>query len=75
MPHAPAPTRFGVFEWDPAGKELRKRGIRISVPGQSLAILGMLLEHAGEVVTREEIQHRLWPDGTEVEFARGVARR
>jgi DNA-binding winged helix-turn-helix (wHTH) protein/dienelactone hydrolase len=63
---------FGVFELDLQARELRKRGVRVSVPGQSLEILIMLLARPGEVVTREEIRERLWPDGTVVEFEHSV---
>jgi DNA-binding winged helix-turn-helix (wHTH) protein len=60
--------RFGVFEADPATGELRKQGRRIQLQGQPFDILVMLLEHSGEVVSRTQIQERLWPDGTFVDF-------
>lgn len=63
---------FGVFELDLQARELRKHGMRVSLPDQSLEILIMLLERPGEVVTREEIRKRLWPDGTVVEFDHSV---
>jgi DNA-binding winged helix-turn-helix (wHTH) protein len=65
-------TRFGGFEFDPSSRELRKGETRLRVPDQSLAILAMLLEHPGELVTREAIQARLWPNGTVVEFEHSV---
>jgi TolB-like protein/DNA-binding winged helix-turn-helix (wHTH) protein/Tfp pilus assembly protein PilF len=65
---APAMMRFGVFELDPVAGELRRAGVRIRLPEQSLRILVMLLERPGTVVTREELRHGLWPDGTFVEF-------
>src|SRR5215472_3804464 len=68
-----APTaRFGGFEFDPSSLELRRSGVRLKVPDQSLEILKMLLEHPGELVTREAIQARLWPNGTVVEFEHSV---
>jgi TolB-like protein/DNA-binding winged helix-turn-helix (wHTH) protein/Flp pilus assembly protein TadD len=67
------PVRFGVFEWNPEAGELRKRGVRLSVPAQSLSILAILVERPGEVVTRDEIRERLWPDGTVVEFEHSVS--
>ncbi|HTS09489.1 MAG TPA: winged helix-turn-helix domain-containing protein [Candidatus Eisenbacteria bacterium] len=60
--------RFGVFEADEATGQLRKQGRRVQLQGQPFDILIMLLEHAGEVVSRAQIQERLWPDGTFVDF-------
>ncbi|SPF38274.1 putative Transcriptional regulatory protein-like protein [Candidatus Sulfopaludibacter sp. SbA4] len=68
---APA-YRFGVFELDARGGELRKHGIRIKLQDQPRQILMLLLERAGEVVTREEIQKRLWPDNTFVDFDNAI---
>ena len=65
-------ARFGGFEFDLSSRELRKGRTRIRVPDQSLAILAMLLERPGELVTREAIQARLWPHGTVVEFEHSV---
>jgi DNA-binding winged helix-turn-helix (wHTH) protein len=72
-----ASVRFGGFEFDLSLRELRKGGSRLRVPDHSLAILAMFLERPGELVTRETIQSRLWPNGTVVEFehSRGRARR
>ncbi len=64
--------RFGAFEFDVQSRELRKYGLRIKLNGQPISILGILLEHAGEVVTREELQNRLWPVGTYVDFEHSV---
>ena len=60
--------RFGAFEFEPHAGELRKRGIRIRLEGQPLAILRMLLERPGDLVTREELQKELWPADTFVDF-------
>ena len=60
--------RFGVFEFDLRSGELRKHGIRIKLQDQPCQILAILLEHRGEMVTREELQHRLWPSDTYVDF-------
>ncbi len=65
-------ARFGGFEFDLSTRELRKGQTRLRVPDQSLEILAMLLEHPGELVTRESIQARLWPNGTVVEFEHSV---
>jgi eukaryotic-like serine/threonine-protein kinase len=65
-------VRFGPFELDSRAGELRKHGIRIKLKLQGVRILLMLLERPGEVVLREEIQRRLWPDDTVVEFDHGI---
>ena len=65
---APDVVRFGAFEFDLVTQELRKGRTKLRVPDQSLAILAMLLERPGKLVTRDAIQARLWPNGTIVEF-------
>ena len=60
--------RFGAYEFDLRAGELRKHGIRIKLQEQPCQILGILLEHRGEMVTREELQSRLWPSNTFVDF-------
>jgi len=55
-------VRFGVFEVDLRSGELRKAGVKLKIVGQPFQVLTILLEHAGEVVTREELQKQLWPD-------------
>jgi TolB-like protein/DNA-binding winged helix-turn-helix (wHTH) protein len=65
-------ARFGAFELDFEKRELRKRGIRIRLPDQSFEILAMLVARPGELVGREEIRQRLWPNGTIVEFEHSV---
>jgi TolB-like protein/DNA-binding winged helix-turn-helix (wHTH) protein len=60
--------RFGAYEFHPRTAEHRKQGIRIRMEGQPLAILTLLLEQSGELVTREEIQIELWPEETFVDF-------
>jgi TolB-like protein/DNA-binding winged helix-turn-helix (wHTH) protein/Flp pilus assembly protein TadD len=64
--------RFGVFEADLRAGELRKQGQRVRLQEQPFRVLEMLLEHPGEVVTREEIQQRLWPADTFVDFDHGL---
>jgi DNA-binding winged helix-turn-helix (wHTH) protein/tetratricopeptide (TPR) repeat protein len=63
---------FGPFEVNPRSGELRKHGIRIKLQDLPFRLLLVLLEHPGEVVTREELQARLWPAGTHVDFERGL---
>ena len=55
-------VRFGEFEVDVRTKELRKDGVKLKFSGQPFQVLAILLERPGEVVTREELQKRLWPD-------------
>ncbi len=64
--------RFGVFEVDLQAAELRKNGVKVKLQEQPFQILSLLLERPGKVVTREEIQQRLWPDGTFVDFEHGL---
>ncbi len=63
---------FGSFEVNPSTGELRKQGIRIKLHEKPLQVLLALLEHPGQVVTRKEIQERLWPQDTFVEFENGL---
>jgi Tol biopolymer transport system component/DNA-binding winged helix-turn-helix (wHTH) protein len=62
------PWRFGVFEVDPSRQELRRDGTPIRMREQSFRILVYLLEHAGEIVTREQLRAVLWPSDTFVAF-------
>jgi DNA-binding winged helix-turn-helix (wHTH) protein/Tol biopolymer transport system component len=55
-------VRFGAFEADVQTGELRKDGVKLKFSGQPFQVLAILLERPGEVVTREELQKRLWPD-------------
>src|ERR1700693_6545661 len=64
--------RFGSFQLDVRAGELRLNGVKVRVPDQSIQILAMLLEHAGEIVTREELHQKLWPNGTIVEFDHSI---
>jgi DNA-binding winged helix-turn-helix (wHTH) protein len=64
--------RFGKFELDARSGELRSRGLRIRLQEQPLQVLLMLLEHPGEVVSRQQIRQRLWPDGTFVDFEHSI---
>lgn len=64
--------RFGVFEADASTGELRRQGLRLKLNAQSFQVLCLLLNHAGELITREDISRELWPDGTFVDFDHGV---
>jgi len=70
---SPQPAvRFGSFEVNPRTGELRKQGLHIKLHEKPLQVLLALLEHPGEVVTRKELQERLWPGDTFVEFENGL---
>ncbi len=71
-PSQPRSVRFGAFEVSFPSRELRKHDARVRLPGQPFDILAILLERAGEVVTREELRQRLWPADTFVDFEHGV---
>src|SRR5256885_1541834 len=60
--------KFGVFEVNLPARELRKHGVRVRLSGQPLAILEMLLDSPGEIVTREQMRAKLWDSDTFVDF-------
>ena len=66
------PSRFGLFEFDPLGGELFRRGLRVHLAPQVRGLLALLLEPPIRMHTREEIRRRLWPENTYVDFERGV---
>ena len=61
-------VRFGVFELDLTAGELRKNGVKLRLQGQPFQVLVVLLERAGKVVSREELQQKLWAADTFVDF-------
>jgi TolB-like protein/DNA-binding winged helix-turn-helix (wHTH) protein/tetratricopeptide (TPR) repeat protein len=63
---------FGVFDLDLRTGELRKHGLRIRLQRQPFEVLALLIERSGEVVTREELQQKLWPANTFVDFDHGL---
>jgi TolB-like protein/DNA-binding winged helix-turn-helix (wHTH) protein len=69
---APTPAarvlRFDVYELDLRAGELRKRGVKLRLQGQPLQLLAILLQSAGNLVTREELSSQLWPADTFVDF-------
>src|SRR5216683_6703515 len=67
-----ARVRFGVFEVDLRSGELHKHGIKIKLHDQPFQVLAMLLEHPGELVTREQLHQKLWPSDTFVDFDVGL---
>ena len=67
-----ASVRFGTFEVDLRAGELRKGGVKIKLYGQPFNVLAILLERPGEVVSREELQQKLWAGDTFVDFEHGL---
>jgi DNA-binding winged helix-turn-helix (wHTH) protein/Tol biopolymer transport system component len=67
-----ASVRFGSFEVDLRAGELRKSGMKIKLQGQPLEVLALLLERPGQVVTREELQQKVWATDTFVDFEHGL---
>jgi DNA-binding winged helix-turn-helix (wHTH) protein len=70
--HSSRLVRFGAFEADLREGELRKGGLKLKLTGQPFQVLAILLERPGDVVTREELQKRLWPADTFVDFEHGL---
>ena len=63
---------FGAFEFDPHTGELCKHGVKLKLHGQPIEALVLLLEHPGELVTREELRQRLWPAETFVDYEQSL---
>ena len=64
----PRVLRFGVFEVDLEARELRKSGMRQKLAGQPFEVLQLLLERSQQIVTREELQQRVWPSNTFIDY-------
>jgi DNA-binding winged helix-turn-helix (wHTH) protein/Tol biopolymer transport system component len=64
--------RFGLFELDLKGGQLSRNGTKLRLPQQPLQLLAVLLERPGEVITREELQQRLWSSDVFVDFDHGL---
>jgi adenylate cyclase len=72
FPSSRALIRFGSFELDAESRELLKQGVKVRLQEQPFQILQVLLEQPSRVVTREELQRRIWPSDTFVDFDRGL---
>jgi Tol biopolymer transport system component/DNA-binding winged helix-turn-helix (wHTH) protein len=66
------PIRFGPFEVSPDSGELRKNGALLKLSGQAIKVLITLLERPGQLVTREELQDKLWPGASFGDFEHGI---
>jgi eukaryotic-like serine/threonine-protein kinase len=66
--------RFGTYEVDVSAGELRKHGLRVKLQDQPFHLLVLLLQHPGQIITRDELRHTLWSDHTFVDFDRGLNR-
>jgi DNA-binding winged helix-turn-helix (wHTH) protein len=64
--------RFGEFEFDSRGAELRKNGVKLKLQDQPSQVLLKLLQNPGELVTREELRSTLWQEDTFVDFENGL---
>ena len=71
-PRLPSLVRFGPYEADLLSGELRKSGIRLKIQDRPFQILAILLEQPGQMVTREQLQKRLWAEDTFVDFEHGL---
>src|SRR5271157_1960687 len=65
-------TRFDAFDVDMRSGDVRTHGIRLKLHGQPFQVLSLLLDHPGDVVTREELRQKLWPGDTFVDFDTGL---
>lgn len=70
--HVSRRVSFGVFDLDLRTGELRKHGLRVRLQRQPFDVLALLIERAGDVVSREELQRTLWPSNTFVDFEHGL---
>jgi DNA-binding winged helix-turn-helix (wHTH) protein/TolB-like protein len=65
-------ARFGLFDFDPTTRELRREGVPVRLQAQPAQVLAVLVEHAGEVVTRGQLRQAIWGTETFVDFDRGL---
>lgn len=71
-PQSASVCRFGAFELDLRAAELRKNGVKLRLQDQPYQVLLKLIEHHGEVVSREELRSTLWHEDTFVDFETGL---
>jgi TolB-like protein/DNA-binding winged helix-turn-helix (wHTH) protein/Tfp pilus assembly protein PilF len=68
IPNQPRVVKFAVFEVDFQSREVRKSGMKQKLAGQPFQVLQALLENPHEIVTREQLRQRLWPDNTFIDY-------
>ncbi|HXC07855.1 MAG TPA: winged helix-turn-helix domain-containing protein [Steroidobacteraceae bacterium] len=64
--------QFGVFQLDLNAGELHKAGVKVKLQDQPFRVLAVLVEHAGQVVTRDELRQKVWPSNVYVDFDQGL---
>ena len=69
---SPQMVRFGIFQLDLRARELHKAGIKVKLQDQPFRVLALLVERAGQVVSREELQQKIWPTDVYVTFDQGL---
>src|SRR5580693_2098795 len=73
---APSPpadiVHFGIFQLDLKAGELHKAGVKVKLQDQPFRVLALLVDRAGQVVTREELRRRVWPSNIYVDFDQGL---
>src|SRR5580692_6782774 len=73
---APSPltdiVHFGIFQLDLKARELHKAGVKVKLQGQPFRVLALLIDRAGQVVTREEFRQKVWPTDVYVGFDQGL---
>src|SRR5260370_5694412 len=65
-------VRFGMFDFDPENGDLRREGVALRLEAQPAQVLAVLVQHAGEVVTREQLRQAVWGTATFVDFDQGL---
>jgi TolB-like protein/DNA-binding winged helix-turn-helix (wHTH) protein/Flp pilus assembly protein TadD len=65
-------VRFGTFQLDPKARELHKAGVKVRLQDQPFRVLALLVNRAGQVVTREELRQEIWPTDVYVAFDQGL---
>ena len=65
-------VRFGLFDFNPETRELRREGVLVKLQAQPAEVLSLLIDARGEVVSREDLRNAVWKDGTVVDFDRGL---
>src|SRR5258707_15175982 len=65
-------VRFGTFQLDLKARELHKAGVKVKLQDQPFRVLALLVDRAGQVVTREELRQNIWPTEAYVTFDQGL---